>query len=115
MGYGRHSQVLRNNSGDLFFALSAFLRAQSGILRFDVSHPHKCSSSENYFSQLLTSNFNDAAGAALALSVLKQECCNSQEGLRNVRSVGGGFSAEKSFPSVSFEERLCSASKPSLI
>lgn len=36
------------------------------------------------------------------VSVLKQECCNSQEGLRNVRSAGGGFSAEKS-SSVSFE------------
>lgn len=54
------------------------------------------------FSQLLMSNFNDAAGAALALSVLKQECCNSQEGLRDVRSAGVIFSAEES-SSVSFE------------
>lgn len=57
---------------------------------------------ENYFSQSLRSNFNDAAGAALALSVLKQECCDRQEGLRNGRSAGGGFSAEKS-SSVPFE------------
>lgn len=103
MGYGRHSQVLRNNSGDLFCTLSLSEGSVWGAgRRFDVFHPHECSSSGNYFSQLLTSNFNDAAGAALALSVLKQECCNSQEGLSNVRSAGGGFSAEKS-SSVSFE------------
>lgn len=73
---------------------------------------------QNCFPQLLTSHFNDAAGAALVLSVLKQESCDSQEGQRNVRSAGGGFLL-KNLPlcllEQLFEERFCSASKPSLI
>lgn len=71
---------------------------------------------QNYFPQLLTSHFNDAA--ALVLSVLKQESCDSQEGQRNVKSAGGGFLL-KNLPlcllEQLFEERFCSASKPSLI
>lgn len=83
MGYKRHSQVQRNNSGDLLCTINLCEGSVWGAGRkFDLSHLHKCSSSENSFSQLFTSNFNDAAGAPLALSVLKQECCTSQEGLR---------------------------------